>query len=386
MHPECTYDQPSNRRRNPAPQYVEALERRLQRAEQLLREVLPGVNLDDPKHDSVLPPRTFAPVKLESQSPTIGLSAQLRPQPTFSQAVARAEEDSLLESMVHEAGSLNLDDQGHWDFYGHSSGMIFLKRMREQFGDLLGKSDDTNIFTKSSIVTGRLNSPRSPGPSSMSPGLANVHDLPAKECAKKLCSWALDDAAALLRFVHQPSFYTMFDHIYSTPPEQFTSVDQNFLPFLYAVLALGCLFAKAEKSMLQSFGYESAIDQGYCEIDASLRSYHSLTRGRLKWFQISRQMIDVSDCRDLMSLRICLPCAHVDQSNPNPEALLFMIMFLQASAKLSTCFSHIGIALRSAVRMGLHRSVPNQFSPIEQETRKRVFWVVRNMDIYVGLL
>lgn len=386
MHPECTYDQPSNRRRNPAPQYVEALERRLQRAEQLLREVLPGVNLDDPKHDSVLPPRTFAPVKLESQSPIIGLSAQLRPQPTFSQAVARSEEDSLLESMVHEAGSLNLDDQGHWDFYGHSSGMIFLKRMREQFGDLLGKSDDTNIFTKSSIVTGRLNSPRSPGPSSMSPSLTNVHDLPAKECAKKLCSWALDDAAALLRFVHQPSFYTMFDHIYSTPPEQFTSVDQNFLPFLYAVLALGCLFAKAEKSMLQSFGYESAIDQGYCEIYASLRSYHSLTRGRLKWFQISRQLIDVSDCRDLMSLRICLPYAHIDQSNPKLEALLFMIMFLQASAKLSTCFSHIGIALRSAVRMGLHRSVANHFCPIEQETRKRVFWVVRNMDIYVGLL
>ena len=78
--------------------------------------------------------------------------------------------------------------------------------------------------------------------------------------------------------------------------------------------------------------------------------------------------MDVTDCRDLTSL----------------QALLFMIMFLQASAKLSTCFSHIGIALRSAIRLGLHRRVPNQFTPIEQETRKRTFWVIRNMDIYVG--
>lgn len=78
--------------------------------------------------------------------------------------------------------------------------------------------------------------------------------------------------------------------------------------------------------------------------------------------------MDVTNCRDLISL----------------QALLFMIMFLQASAKLSTCFSHIGIALRSAVRMGLHRSVPNQFSPIEQETRKRTFWTIKNMDVYVG--
>lgn len=78
--------------------------------------------------------------------------------------------------------------------------------------------------------------------------------------------------------------------------------------------------------------------------------------------------MDATDCRDLVSL----------------QALLFLIMFLQASAKLSTCFSHIGIALRSATRMGLHRRVSNHFSPIEQESRKRIFWVIRNMDIYVG--
>lgn len=68
------------------------------------------------------------------------------------------------------------------------------------------------------------------------------------------------------------------------------------------------------------------------------------------------------------------------------QAVIFMIMFLQSSAKLSTCYAYIGIALRSALRMGLHRSMNDRFSPIENETRKRIFWVIRKMDIYVGAL
>lgn len=68
------------------------------------------------------------------------------------------------------------------------------------------------------------------------------------------------------------------------------------------------------------------------------------------------------------------------------QAIIFMILFLQSSAKLSTCYAYIGIALRSALRMGLHRSMNDRFNPIENETRKRIFWVIRKMDIYVGAL
>lgn len=81
--------------------------------------------------------------------------------------------------------------------------------------------------------------------------------------------------------------------------------------------------------------------------------------------------MEITDCRDLTSL----------------QTILFMIMFLQSSAKLSTCYSHIGIALTSAIRMGLHRSVPVTFiNPVERETRRRVFWVIWKMDTYVGAL
>lgn len=81
-------------------------------------------------------------------------------------------------------------------------------------------------------------------------------------------------------------------------------------------------------------------------------------------------MIDITDCRDITSL----------------QALIFMILFLQCSARLTTCYSYIGIALRAALRMGLHRSFATQFSPVERETRKRVFWVIRRLDIYAGAI
>lgn len=80
--------------------------------------------------------------------------------------------------------------------------------------------------------------------------------------------------------------------------------------------------------------------------------------------------MDIADCRDLTAL----------------QAIIFMILFLQSSAKLATCYSYVGVALRSALRMGMHRSFNHNFSPIEAEVRKRCFWVIRKMDIYVGAL
>lgn len=96
----------------------------------------------------------------------------------------------------------------------------------------------------------------------------------------------------------------------------------------------------------------------------------SLTPNRLKYFSAARQMMEITDCRDMPSL----------------QAVLFMILFLQSSANLSTCYSYIGIALRSALRMGLHRNLTYNFNPIELETRRRAFWIIRKMDTYVSAL
>ncbi|KAK0124497.1 hypothetical protein ONS95_009447 [Cadophora gregata] len=342
---DCTYDQPSNRRRNPAPQYIEALENRLQRAETLLRSALPNVDLNDPNIDAVIQRRRQA----ARGNQHLGQSGD---------ASDESEHDAQLRSMIESTGQLDLDESGHWDFHGGSSGTVFVRRMREQFGGLLGNSEQSGpLFPRMPQPSGIPNfeSPRSMTDSPMESGLANTIDLPSRQTARALCDDSLNCACALLRFVHQPSFYEMFDRMYDVSPENFEDAENRFLPLLYTVLAVGCMF-HTEPGQSSNEGdqhtYMSGIDEG------------------LKYFRAARNMIDITDCRDITSL----------------QAIIFMTLFLQSSSNLSTCYSYIGVALRSGLRMGIHRSLAGNFNPIERETRRRVFWVIRKMDTYVSAM
>ncbi len=260
---DCTYDQPSNRKRNPAPQYVESLEKRLQRAEALLKTVLPDVNLDDPNFDTAVPQRTNNPIKRETQALPSGQARPWAPLEKHEQRPSQ-EKDPMLESMVTNTGSLDLDDEGYWDFHGHSSGRIFLRRMRDQFGDLMGKPDAMPHlnYTRLSQHTEPVSPPKVSANTPMDPSVPKTHDLPAKHCALLLSGNALDDAGAIIRIVHQPSYYVMLHRIYDMSYEEFGDKEHKFLPLLYGVLSLGALFARAEQSELQTNGYEHALDQG----------------------------------------------------------------------------------------------------------------------------
>ncbi|EGE79876.1 C6 transcription factor [Blastomyces gilchristii SLH14081] len=343
---DCTYDQPSNRRRNPAPQYIEALENRVQKAEAILRAVIPDLDINDPRFDTVGPEELVARIRDR-------LKISDRGDPEGQQLAGQEKgEESLLESMVDNTGLLDVDDQGHWDYHGQSSGLIFMRHLRKQFGNLPDPRPEDRPKTKfqniSHILEGTKSSSESPIDSHLSP----LHDLPEKEVARKLCMNALEDGCCIMRLLHIPSFYVMLDRIYDTPPENFSNEENSFLPLLYLVLAVGCLFRGVGDSTLDKSGYESATDQGF------------------QYFKAGRQLLDITECRDLTSL----------------QTVCFMILFLQSSANISTCYSYIGIALRASLRLGLHRSVSANFNPIELETRKRVFWVVRKMDVHVSTI
>ncbi|KAH8815871.1 fungal-specific transcription factor domain-containing protein [Xylogone sp. PMI_703] len=273
-------------------------------------------------------------------------------QPSRSQDAVN--QDAQLRSMIESTGQLDIDERGNWDFHGNSSGRIFLKRLREQFGGLLATEKGIPFLPRPRHQPlGMLDSPRSSSDSPLESGLPNVADLPSRETARALANDSLNSACALLRFVHQPSFYNMLDRIYDIPAEAYGDAENRFLPLLYVVLAVGCMFhANSPDIDEANANYRLDIDQG------------------LKYFRAGRQMIDITDCRDIVSL----------------QALLFMILFLQSSANLSTCYSYIGIALRSALRMGMHRNIPGNFTLIEREVRRRVFWIIRKMDTYVSAL
>ena len=365
---DCTYDQPSNRRRNPAPQYIEAIESRLHRAEALLKTFMPDVDLSDPNVGAGLSPSSSSAGGLPGQHPGIGAalaggaSQRNANQPAVGADVVNGdtESDPVLESMVQHTGSLDLDERGRWDFHGHSSGMVFLQRLRQQFGDLMGEAEGHGSalakprhFTPPPPVLD--SSPRSASADSPfdGSGISALADLPPKSVGQQYIESALDDALALFRFIHRPTFFAVFNRIFDLPIEAWSNEEHRNLPLVYAIMAVGTLFAKDEHSRLLTEGYGSLADQGY------------------KFFRASRQLMDITDCRDLPSL----------------QAVICMIIFLQSTAKLSTCWAYVGIALHSAIRMGLHRHVAGgHFNPIEAEIRKRIFWQIRKMDIYVGAM
>jgi len=251
---DCTYDQPSNRRRNPAPQYIEALETRLQRAESLLRTVLPNIDLNDPNIDAAIQQRQAGNAKDFSLGGSGGKASD-----------TATEQDAQLRSMITSTGQLDLDDSGHWDFHGGSSGTVFVKRMREQFGGLLGTDKNPVPFLPKlprPYPAVLLGSPRPSSDSPLDANLPNTVDLPSKEVAKTLCEQSLNSACALLRFVHQPTFYAMVERIYDTPVESFGNDENQFLPLLYVVLALGCMFEPTTNGDPEQ-SYKVGIDHGY---------------------------------------------------------------------------------------------------------------------------
>lgn len=252
------------RRRNPAPQYIEALEHRLQRAEALLRTFLPNIDLNDPNLDASL---AAAQLSATSNQPSLAPTPPQRAQsPNAAETIIEGDEEAKLQSMIESTGQLDIDDRGHWDFHGGSSGAVFLRRMREQFPGLLGEPRTPGFLPRPPMpigITTNYDSPNSYD-SPIEPGVPNTADLPSRETARILCTNAINCACALMRLLHVPTFWESFDKIYDNQPEDFGDEENRFLPLLYVVCATGCMFTELpeEVDRLEWTAYKVGIDRG----------------------------------------------------------------------------------------------------------------------------
>ena len=81
-------------------------------------------------------------------------------------------------------------------------------------------------------------------------------------------------------------------------------------------------------------------------------------------------MIDPTGCRDITSLQV----------------ILSFILFLVSTARLGSAHAYVGLAAASAMRQGLHfrSTYEESFTEIERDLRRKVFWAVLNLDMYVS--
>lgn len=180
--------------------------------------------------------------------------------------------------------------------------------------------------------------------------------LPSKAEAIRLIHTTWYKACVLFRFYHRPSLLEELDLLYILDPLNYTDRQQKFLPFLYSVLACGLLFSRLSGG--NTSNNDTLEDDGF------------------RYFQEARKLIDITNVGDMISI----------------QTIVMMIMYLQCSARLSTCYSYIGIAMRSAIKEGLHRNLSifqnskRKLDPIEIDSRKRLFFTIYKMDIYINSL
>lgn len=239
---DCTYDQPSNRRRNPGPQYIEGLEKDKQQLATLIRLLRPDIDPFDASFDAD---------KLISEMQGSNLTSDSLVGSPNEAYVEGSDAESMLESMVEAAGRLDIDyETGKMDFRGHSSSLAFLSHLRNNFQKVLGEDITTSIkstaFPKS-LPTGNICTP------------AETSLLPSREVALILVDSCLDDACALMKFVHRPTFDTMLNRIYDIPENEWGQHERDFLPMLYEIMAVGCLFAD---SAIGEAGALDSISEG----------------------------------------------------------------------------------------------------------------------------
>ncbi|KAB8070399.1 hypothetical protein BDV29DRAFT_160471 [Aspergillus leporis] len=149
----------------------------------------------------------------------------------------------------------------------------------------------------------------------------SMSTLPSRTEAILVCRVALEDALVTTRFVHRPSFYSALNRIYSVSFEQWTSDDWGALPLLYT------------------------------------------------YFNFAHRSLQSINCHSLSCL----------------QAICALSAFLQSVSLFDQSYYYIGLGVRCALRLGLHRSFEADWTPIVRESRKRVFWALRQMDIFLNV-
>ena len=246
---------------------------------------MPGLNLDDPRFGTASPEQIVAAYRAEWPQSVASGKSEPTPIPN-DESNAHAAEEPVLETMIGNFGTLELDDEGHWDYHGNSSYYLFLQRLQNQFGSMVAPTrspsrskptlrppEDHPVRT---WLPTDLDHDHGGGKATLPP----TSDLPTEEAARRLCRSAFDQACVLMRFVHEPSFWIVFDRIYSSDWESFDDEERKFLPLLYAAMAVGCLFSDPEH-LLNPGNNESGAGLGFVLSHHFVRIPNSLTYGFL---------------------------------------------------------------------------------------------------------
>jgi hypothetical protein len=283
---------------------------------------------------------------------------------TQDKANGASPDKEQLESMIDGIGEMQVDAQGRNEYRGDSSGTRFTRSICTQVLDdstiatsdifdhgesmelhLQKRSDSHHREIKQSTDEQHIDD-LDDANEDLAAEIPQEVDLPPREIAERLTELCFEHALAALQFFHAPSFRKDMASLFDKHEEGKDIDEEPFLPVLFAALAVGCIFSSAIKDEL---GLE----------DPKLRAF--------QYFQASKRRSDP----------LSRATYHVLQT------LLCQSLFLQSTANMSVCWVHLGLAMKCAQRMGIQRDMGNNFPLAEAQLRRKIFWIIRNLDLYL---
>ncbi|OAX82596.1 hypothetical protein ACJ72_03049 [Emergomyces africanus] len=253
------------------------------------------------------------------------------------------------EPLSREVGRMNLDRRGIGRFMGSSSGIFFIGTAEQRFANI-PKQPEMKI--RDSLLRVDIDDQTTEYPVHHAVDLAaTLASLPPRETAERYIDIWFDAWRHIFPVLHRPSFMDSICQLYDIPTAEH---GRSVLGIFYLILALGCrhLFLTGDAA-----GGQPTVKSNQDDIE-----YYS---------QSSKYHNDILALNNLTTLQY-----------QELQTLWFLY-----TGKRSLAFQMTGSMTRLAFELGLHRHTRRfQFGPLENELRKRAFWVCYMLDNFVSAI
>ncbi|KAF2711335.1 hypothetical protein K504DRAFT_217391 [Pleomassaria siparia CBS 279.74] len=312
--------------------YLTSVETRLRHLEDFVSQLLPGISLDQvlsssdlPESTSPLsasqPPQVAHPI--DAGSPPQGGSAAPDHGPVILEAVPNdadgfnwQEEDISVNGLTDGMAALSVEPTGV-GYLGSTSGVGFLRCLLDWAGFLHQSRAQTEQ--------------RRNEPSSRLKGVLASSQISHAAITSQIASTLIDayfnDYHTAYPFVHEATFRAQYHDIIPRPPQRSWDMLCN------AIQALGAWSLNNDQIGLEDYLYRRALTLGQHE--------------------------SVFEAANLTSVQALVLLSNLSQKRNSPN----------------TGWNLLGLAVRTALSLALHRELPHwNISLLEREVRRRVWW------------
>ncbi|KAJ6278777.1 fungal-specific transcription factor domain-containing protein [Bipolaris maydis] len=306
--------------------YLTSVEKRLHSLEALVAQLVPGVNIEEllSSPNAAIP----TPQIIQSRTPDAALSPQGSTksnsnEPPLPEAVPNdvdgfnwKEEDLNIDGLTDGMAALSVEPTGV-GYLGSTSGVVFLRCLLDWAGFLhqTGAPPQKHAVEPSSSFRKVMAS------SHVS------HSALVKQLAGSLIDAYFLNYHVVYPFIHEATFRAQYYEVVPRPPKK--SWDMLY----HAIIALGAWTMNNDQVGLEDYLYRRALAVGQDE--------------------------SVFEAASLSSVQALVLLSNLSQKRNSPN----------------TGWNLLGLAVRTALSLALHRELPHwNISLIERESRRRAWW------------